>query len=453
MKENKIINGNVTKSLINFTIPILFALFLQVMYGSIDMWVVGKFADISDISGVATGSQLMTSLTALCTGLAMGITVIIGNKVGENKPSEIGKIIANGIYLFSTLAIIIMIVLICFQNNIINILNTPTDAIEQTKGYIFYCTLGIPMIFAYNVLGSIFRGLGDSKTPLISVAIACVVNIIVDLILIWKLGLGAKGAAIATSLAQCISVIACIYIIRNRNSNIFKINKSDFKFNLRILNRIFAVGSPLALQGVLVSLSFLAVTAIVNRFGVLYSSSVGLTEKITGIIMLVPLAFMQSISVFSAQNFGANNPHRARKSMFVGIVISMSFGIVMAYLSAFHGNILIRLFNNNSELITTASEYLKAYSIDTFLVPITFCFTGYLNGRGNTLFVMIESIIGALLIRFPLAYIFSNITPVSLFTIGLAIPISTIVQLSLCIMFFTYLLKKEKNKLKDNLNS
>ena len=449
-EENKstLLTGNVAISLIKFTIPILIAMAIQMMYTSVDMMIVGRFATVSDVSGVSSASQLTNLLTTICTGLATGATIYIGHKIGEKKEEEIGSIITNSICLFMIMSIIIMAILIIFKQNAIQMLNTPKEAIKETTDYLFYASLGIPMIFAYNILGSIFRGIGDSKTPMIAVTIASVINIILDLVFVASFNMGAGGAALATVIAQTMSVVLSIVIIKKKNTFIYKLEIKNFKFNKTHVKKVISLGFPVALQSTLVSLSFLIITIIINKFGVVFSASVGLSEKITGIIMLVPISFMQSLSVYVAQNVGSKEYKRAKESLLWGMAISIIFGAIMAAFAYFRGDILAKLFSNDEEVIKQTSIYLKAYAFDTLLVPVMFSLTGYFNGCGKTVFVMIQGVVGALLIRVPLAYIFSTIEPTSLFIIGLSTPIATAFQIVLCFIYYVYT-NKQFNKLKS----
>ncbi len=445
-KENKLISGSVTKSLVSFTIPIFFALLLQVMYGAIDMFIVGNFAQINDVSGVSTGSQLINFLTSVCAGLAMGTTILVGQKRGERREGDIGGVIANSIALFFGISIVLMVVMLIFRDAIVTTMNTPEEALSQTRGYIFYSAIGVPMIFAYNVLGSIFRGLGDSKTPLLAVAIACVANVIGDLILVAYCGMGASGAAIATVAAQTISVIISVYIIRKRSLFNYSMGLRNFKVNWETINRIIWLGVPVALQSGLTALSFLFVMVVVNKFGVIFSAAVGVSEKLVSSILLIPLAFMQSISVFVAQNFGANDFYRTKRGLNVGMMISGATGVFMAYMCYFHGDMLLSIFTQDPEVIESACSYVDAYVFEMFIVPILFCLTGYLNGCGATIYVMIQGVVGAIAIRLTLTYVFSTIEPVSLFRIGLATPIATAVQVLMCIYFISKVDKKISHK-------
>ncbi len=436
------INGSVTKSLVSFTVPILLALFLQILYGSVDMLIVGNFGTVSDVSGVSTGSQLMNTITSICTGFAMGATILIGQKIGQGQKRDVASIIFNSVAIFLAMAVLITITILVLLPKIVPMLNTPVDAIEETTQYLLYCAIGIVMIFSFNILGSIFRGLGDSKTPLIAVGIACFFNIVGDLVLVAVFKMGAGGAAIATVLAQTLSVIICIIIIYKKTSLLPKFEKSDLKLHAKNIKRILILGAPVALQSGIVSISFLMITVVVNQFGVVFSASVGVTEKLTGIIMLIPIAFMQSMSVFVAQNYGASKISRAKKGMFVGMFISLAFGTVMFFFSFFAGDVLIRIFSSDEAVISEATQYLKAYAFDTILVAVMFCMTGYFSGCGKTLFVMIQAIVGAVGIRLPLTILLSEITPVSLFTIGLSTPIATAIQIVMCMVYYFMINKK-----------
>lgn len=446
-KDNSLVEGNITLALVKFTLPIICTLFLQTMYTTVDLLIISLFSSVADVSAVSTGSLLMTTITALCTGLAMGTTILLGQKIGEKKEHEVLPIIINSVVMFMAIALVIMLYLLVFNNHTLSLLNTPEDAWFPAKDYLFYCSLGIPMIFAYNILGSIFRGLGDSKTPLAAVIVAATINVIFDLVLIKGLEFGARGAAIATIVAQTLSVIICICIVIRKKTFNLDGAFTSFKLNTDYLKRVLLLGFPIALQSVLVSVSFLFITVTVNQFGTVYSAAVGLSEKLSGIMMLIPLSFMQSISVFSAQNFGAGEYKRAKQGLLAGICISFVCCALMGILAIISPEILISLFSNDLDVIDAACYYLQGYAFDCFLVPFLFCFTGYFNGCGKTVFIMAQGIIGAVLIRTPLTYLFSMIEPLSLFTIALATPAATICQVIMLFGYYFYNEKKNNNAL------
>ncbi len=441
-KTYSLTEGSIFTSLTRFALPVLLALFLQALYGGIDLLIVGRFAATADVSGVATGSMVMHTITMIITGLAMGITVVVGQRIGEGKPDEAGRAIGAGICFFGVLSIILTFFIILGSDAISVFMHAPEEAFAQTSLYIKICGAGAIFIIAYNVLGSIFRGLGDSKTPLITVAIACVLNIAGDLLFVALLHMGAAGAAIATVLSQAISVAISLIIIIKRKDRPFSFSKDYLCFDRIIIGAEFKLGAPVALQELLVGLSFMVIQMIVNNIGVTASAGVGVAEKLCTFIMLAPSAYAQSMAAFVAQNIGAKKPERAGKGLFYGIATSVAIGIVVGYVSFFHGDILSSFFSEDAAVIMASHSYLKAYAIDCVLTPFLFCFIGYYNGYGRTLFVMIQGLVGAFCVRIPVAFLVSRLSGATLFHIGLATPASTVVQIALCLIMLSRMKKK-----------
>ncbi len=447
-KAQNFTEGKIFSPLIRFALPVLLALFLQAMYGAVDLLIVGQFggenADVF-VSAVSTGSQIMMTLTVVITGLAMGLTVYVGEKIGAGKRNEAGEIIGSGISLFGVISLVLTVLMVAFSSTLTRVMQAPEEAFENTVLYVAICSAGTLFIVAYNLIGSVFRGIGDSKIPLLTVAIACVLNIVGDFLLVAVLGLGASGAAIATVFAQAMSVVISLIIIRKRSLP-FDFSKKYIRLKGMHIKAILKLGTPIALQDLLVSISFLVITAIVNNIGLIESAGVGVAERVCAFIMLIPSSFMQSMSAFVAQNMGALKFDRAKKALLYGIASSLSVGIVVGYFSFFHGDILAGIFAKDAAIIAPATEYLKAYAIDCLLTAFLFCFIGYFNGCGNTKFVMVQGIIGGICVRLPVSWAMSKSVPVSLFHIGLATPISTSVQIILCISFFVIMQRVNKHR-------
>ncbi len=437
-------NGKVLSPLIRFALPILAALFLQAAYGAVDLLVVGKFAETADISAVATGSQILHTITGIIVGLSAGITVLVGQKIGEGRPKEAGEVIGSGISLFVVIACVFTALFVGFSTPISSVMQAPEEAFNQTVSYVRICTAGTVFIVAFNVLGSIFRGIGDSQMPLITVSIACVVNIIGDLVLVAGFGLGSAGAAAATVAAQAVSVLLSVLIIRKRPLP-FEFSKKYIRFNAQHIKGILKLGIPISLQDLLVSISFLVLMAIVNSLGVVKSAGVGVAEKLCAFVMLIPSAYSQSMSAFVAQNIGAGKPERARKALWCGILSSLAAGFIVGYISFFHGDMLSHIFAKDAAVIAASASYLKAYAIDCLFTSFLFCFIGYFSGLGETLFVLIQGVLGAFCVRIPVSYFVSRIAGVELFYIGLATPASTVVQIIMCLAFYFYV-KNVKDK-------
>ncbi len=427
--------GPILPSLLSFAVPVLLALFLQAMYGAADLIIVGQFAGTSEQSGVATGSQLLNLITMVITGLTMGITVLVGNAIGGDRPRLAGRGIGTGIALFAVLAVLLTGFLVPFADSLALLLHAPAEAVAPTSHYIRICGIGAVFITAYNVIGAVFRGLGDAKTPLITVAIACAVNIGGDLILVAGCGLGAAGAAIATVAAQAISVLFSLLLIRQKN---LPFSRRDIRFDGPCTRRILRVGTPIALQELLVQFSFLFIQVVVNGMGVRESAAVGVAEKVCIFLMLVASAYMQSISAFVAQNNGARRQDRSRQSLFYGIRTALAAGLCMGALALFWGDGLAAFFSREPLVIAAAHEYLKAYAIDCLLTAVLFCFLGYFNGCGRTLFVMVQGVVGAFLVRIPAVYLIHSLAGATLFHIGLATPLSSVVQILLCLLCYRH---------------
>ena len=446
MERNKsFVEGPILPPLLKFTLPVLLALFLQTMYGAVDLMVVGQFGQPADVSAVSTGSQVMMTVTSLVTGLAMGATVLLGQKIGEGRDEEGGKVLGSAIALFAVVAAAITVIMVAAATPMAKLMQAPPEAFGQTVTYVRLCSGGAVFIVAYNVLGAMFRGIGDSNTPLLTVSIACVMNIAGDLILVGGFGLGVTGAALATVLAQAGSVALSLLFTRHKGLP-FAFSGKDIRFHARYIGNILRLGVPIALQDVLVSMSFLAIAAIVNGLGVVASAGVGVAERLCGFIMLVPSSFGQSLSAFVAQNIGAGQKRRAKKAMLYGMAASLCCGVVLAWLSFFHGGLLAGLFARDGEVIAAAADYLRAYAIDTLLTSILFCFIGYFNGRGSTTFVMAQGIIGAFLVRIPVSLFMSRQAPVSLFKVGLATPCSTTVQIALFLAYFIFISARDRRE-------
>ena len=442
-RSNDFTQGDIFLPLLRFSLPILAALFLQTAYGAVDFWMVGRFAPAADVSAVSTGSQLMHTITCVVTGLTMGTTVMLGQTLGQGKGEEAGSIIGSSIALFSLIAALLTAFTILGAEWLARITQVPEEAVPPSLSYIRMCGAGLCFITAYNVFGSIFRGMGDSKPPLMTVAIACAVNVAGDYLLVAVLGLGALGAAIATVCAQGVSVAVSLLVVSRRGLG-FPFSPRDIRFHRVKVGRILRLGTPVALQDGLVSISFLVILSIANSLGLVASAGVGVAEKLCGFIMLVPSAFSQSVTTFVAQNVGAGRLDRARKCLGQGILASLCFGVVIGYLSFFHGSVLAGLFNGDPAIVSAAADYLRAYAIDVLMTSFLFPFIGYFNGRGSTGFVMVQGLVGAFCIRIPVSFFMSRLLPVSLFRVGLATPCSSLAQILLCGGYFLWLRSKDK---------
>ena len=444
MKRNgTFLDGPILPSLLRFSFPVFLALVLQALYGAVDLWAVGKFATTADISAVATGSQTMQIVTGVVTGLSMGTTVLLGQKIGHKDDEGAAHTVGTSIKVFGVLGVALSIVMVAAARPIAHLMNAPQEAFEPTVHYIQICGGGTLCIVAYNLLSAIFRGMGDSRSPLIFVSIACVVNIVGDITLIDVFGLGAAGAAIATIAAQAISVALSLILIRKKGLP-FAFTKEHLSLHKRTATSVIKLGAPIALQDMCNEISYLIIIGLVNALGVNASAGVGIAEKLVIFILLIPMSYMQSISAFVAQNIGAGQYDRARKAMWTGMGSAILLGGFMSYASYFHGELLSTIFINDTAakdaaaVIADSAEFLRATSIECFVLSIAYCLTGYFNGMGQTTFVMVQGLCSIFLVKIPYAWIASRQAEPQLFQIGLSTAFAALFTLVSCFVYFFY---------------
>ena len=440
--------GSILKKLIPFMIPILGALVLQAAYGAVDLLVVGRFGSTAGLSAVSTGSQILNLVTFVITQLAMGITVLIARYIGEKSTGQIGQLLGGAVTVFAIVSAVLFVVMVFFAKPLAVLMQAPQEAISLTTVYVRICGGGIFFIVAYNVLAAIFRGLGDSRSPLIFVAVACVVNIIGDLILVAGFHLDAAGAAIATVAAQAVSVVLAIVLLKKKDLK-FGIQKKDFRINGQC-KRFLKVGLPLALQEFLTQMSFLALCAFVNKLGLEASSGYGVACKIVNFAMLVPSSLMQSMASFVSQNVGAGKPDRAKKSMFTGMGLGVIVGVVVFICVWCFGDVLTSVFTTDTAVIQKGTEYLRGFAPETIVTAVLYSMVGFFNGYEKTVWVMIQGLVQTLLVRLPLAYVMSIQPHASLTKIGLAAPVATCFGIVLNVIFYLIFTRKmeweRKNK-------
>lgn len=431
--------GSILKKLIKFMVPILGALILQAAYGAADILIVGKFGTTSGISAVSTGSSIVNMIIFTVAGLSMGVTVLIGRYIGEKEPQKIGRLIGGAICFFTLFSLIMSVALLTLARPAAMLMQAPEEALDLTVQYVRICGGGIFFIIAYNVISSVFRGMGDSKLPLIFVAIACGVNVVCDLLFVAVFKWNVMGAALATVMAQAVSVILSLVIIRRRELP-FEMHIKDIRFN-RQIGKFIGVGLPIAFQELMTQLSFLALCAFINRLGLEASSGYGVANKITAFVMLVPGSLMQSMAAFVAQNVGAGLERRAKKTMLCGMGLGAAVGVPIMIIVFFFGNILFMAFADDPAVIAQSAAYLKGFAPEAIVTCILFSFMGYYNGHNRTVFVMSQGLAQTLLVRLPLSFYMSILPDTTLTLIGLAAPAATVFGITINLIYYAHFRK------------
>lgn len=446
--EKNLTTGSVFKNIIYFSLPYLLSYFLQTLYGMADLFIIGQFNGVASTTAVSIGSQVMHMLTVMIVGLAMGTTVSIAQAVGEGNKRKAAKDIGNTVTLFMAVSLALTAILLIFINKIVSAVSTPSEAAGETAIYLIICFMGIPFITAYNVISSIFRGMGDSKSPMYFIAVACGANIILDYIFIGTLRLGAVGAALGTTLSQAVSVIISLIVILKQH--IIVIEKSDFKPTHTIMSKILKIGIPIALQDGLIQIAFIIITVIANRRGLSDAAAVGITEKIISFVFLVPSSMLSAVSALGAQNIGAKKPKRAVLTLRYAVIIAVIFGTIVSGSVQFAAENIVSMFTSSGDVIRLGGQYFRGYIWDCIFAGIHFSFSGYFCACGKSGLSFMHNIIAIALVRVPGVYLTSKLFPTTLFPMGLATAAGSLVSVMICIIAFTVIRNREINHLKQS---
>lgn len=441
--EKNLTTGSVFKTVVYFSLPYLLSYFLQTLYGMADLFIIGQFCGVDSTTAVSVGSQVMHMLTVMIVGLAMGTTVLIGRAIGAKKEEEAASAIGNTVTLFLTLSVLLTLFLLFTVKPIVSLMSTPEEAASATAAYLTICFIGIPFITAYNIISAIFRGMGDSKSPMYFIAVACAANIALDYLFIGVLGFDAAGAALGTTLSQTISVIVSLLVILKRKTGI-RLSSKNFKPRRDTLRNLLKIGIPVALQDGFIQIAFIVLTVIANRRGVTAAAAVGIVEKIISILFLVPSSMLSTVSALSAHNIGAGKPERARLTLRYAVCISIAFGIVSVAVMQFAAEPVVGLFTDSEEVVRYGCQYMDSYVWDCILAGIHFCFSGYFCAYGLSGISFFHNLISILCVRIPFAYLASKLFPDTLFPMGIASPAGSALSVVICVGVFWWMERQRK---------
>lgn len=444
--ERNYTTGSVFKNILIFSLPYLFSYFLQTLYGMADLFIIGQFEGVASTTAVSIGSQVMHMLTVMIVGLAMGATVSIGQATGANNRKEAASDIGNTVTLFLLLSLVLTVVLLVLVKPVVSIMSTPSEAVNGTIAYLTICFIGIPFITAYNIISSILRGMGDSKSPMYFIAIACVMNIILDYIFMGALHLGPAGAALGTTLSQTVSVaVALIFLTKKEHG--LSLHRTDFKPQSPIMGRILKIGVPIAMQDGLIQVAFILITIIANQRGLTDAAAVGIVEKIISFLFLVPSSMLSTVSALGAQNIGADKPERAKQTLRYAIYLAAGFGIVISILIQFIAEPVVSLFTSDGDAILAGGQYLRGYIWDCFFAGIHFSFSGYFCACEKSGISFLHNIIAIVLMRVPGVYITSKLFPATLLPMGLATATGSLVSVIICVIAYCIIERKAQKLL------
>ncbi len=441
MSTKNLTEGSIMGNIASFAIPYMAAYFLQILYGLADLFIVGQYCDVDSTTAVSNAAQVMYMLTVVVIGLAMGTTVRIGRAVGAKDERQVSRIIGSTFVFFLTLSIVLCIVLFLLRSQIVLLINTPVEAISEATDYLTITFIGIPFIVCYNIIASIFRGMGDSRTPMYLIGLTCVENILLDYLFIGYFDMGAMGAAMGTTISQMCSVIISVLVIRKHRS-IMNVSRKDFRWDGKTISEMLKIGVPVALQDGFIQVAFLTITVIANSRGLYDAAAVGIVEKSIGLIFIIPSAMLSTVSTISAQNIGAKKMDRAKKTLKYALLVTMTYGIVIGIVLQFVPEPLVRLFTNNEQVIHAGGEYLRGYAWDATLAGMHFCFSGFFTALGLSIISFSHNVASIVLVRIPLSYWTCITFPTTLYPMGLAIPAGSLLSVIICVVVYWYLFKK-----------
>lgn len=446
MKKN-LTTGSVFRNLVFFSLPYLLSYFLQTLYGMADLYIIGQFDKTASTTAVSNGSQIMHMLTVIIVGLAMGATVSVGQAIGANDKKRAAVYIGNTATLFMSLSLVLTAILLLLVRPIVSLIATPADAVQGTVDYLTICFIGIPFVTAYNIISSIFRGLGDSKSPMYFIMIACAVNIGLDYLFMGAFAMGPSGAALGTTLSQAVSVIVSLAVIMKK-TDVIKLTKTDLKPQKEIMGKLLGIGVPVALQDGFVQVSFMIITIIANHRGMTDAAAVGIVEKIISFLFLVPSSMLSSVSALAAQNIGAGKPQRAISTLKYAIMLATSFGTIVAVAVQFIAEPLVGIFTPDIAVAASGGTYLRGYVFDSLLAGVQFSFSGYFCATGKSGISFLHNALSIIFVRVPGAYFASKFFTTTLFPMGLASAAGSLFSIIVCVIAFCII--SHKNKLRES---
>ena len=442
--EQNLTTGSVFKNVLRFSLPYLLSYFLQTLYGMADLFIIGQYGAAAETTAVSVGSQVMHMLTVMLVGLAMGTTVNIAQAVGAGDRERASMCVGNTVTLFSAAALAMTLVLLQLRRQIAGLMSTPTEAMEGAVAYLTVCFIGIPFITAYNILSAVFRGMGDSKSPMYFIAAACAANIALDYLFIGAMKLGAAGAALGTTLAQALSVALALLTIRKKR--LIPLRREDLRLRSAVLGSILRIGVPIAVQDGLIQVAFIIITIIANQRGLRDAAAVGIVEKVIGFLFLVPSSMLSTVSALGAQNIGAGKPERARRTLGYAIVLAAGFGVAAAAAMQFFAEPVVGLFTQDAAVVTAGGQYLRGYVFDCIFAGIHFCFSGYFCACGRSGLSFLHNITSIALLRVPGVWLMSRRYPQTLFPMGLATVAGSVLSVVICLIAYAALRRREKEQ-------
>lgn len=447
MTARNLTTGGVLKNIGYFSVPYVFSYFLQTLYGLADLFIIGQFDGVESITAVSIGSQVMHMLTVMIVGLAMGPTVVIAKAAGAKLRDKMADAVGGTIILFAALSVVLTLALLLSVDALVAFMATPAPAVSQTAAYLTICFAGVPFITAYNVISAVFRGMGDSKSPMCFIAVACVVNIVLDYVFIGAYDMGAAGAALGTTLSQAVSVLFSLTFVLKRHPVSFG-GRRFLKRRAGVLKDILKIGVPVCLQDGFIQIAFIVITIIANLRGLTDAAAVGIVEKIIGILFIIPSSMLSTVSAVCAQSIGAGKRVRALLTLRCASLIAVGFGVLSVAVVQFKADEIVGLFmkDGDAAVVVAGGQYLRGYIWDCIFAGVHFCFSGYFCALGRSEISFLHNFLSIVCVRIPGSYFASKCFADTLFPMGLAAPVGSLFSVVVCFAAYLWLKKSAPAK-------
>lgn len=396
--------GSVTKLLLVFSFPLMCSNLLQTFYNMVDMIVIGQYVGPEGLSAVSIGGDVLHLLTFLVMGFSNAGQVILSQYIGAGNRERIKGTIGTMFTLIFFCAVVLTVACFLSVDGILSILNTPEEAFAFARQYSVTCILGLVFIYGYNLVSAILRGMGDSQRPFMFIAVATVVNLVLDLVFVAALRMGPFGAALATVIGQGVSFIwAIIYLYRRREAFGFDFRLESFKPDMEVLPKFLKLGFPMVLQSAAINFSMMFVNSYINAYGVVACAVTGVGNKLASITAVITNALSTAGSSMVGQNIGAEKYHRVPKIIGISLVIDMSFALILSVLTVFFPRTIFGMFNSDPEVLDMAMTYIPVAVLLFVGFALRSPFFALINGCGNAKLNLVVGMLDGVICRIGLA--------------------------------------------------
>lgn len=399
--------GSISRQLFNLMIPFMLSNALQVLYSTIDMIIVGKYVGTAGLSAVSQSSLILNFATMVCLGFANGGQVLISQAIGAGKKKETNSIIGTLFTVILAIGFVFSVVILLSKNTVIKLMNIPPESVDMSNDYLIICGLGMMFTAGYNMVSAILRGMGDSKRPLLFIAIASAVNLVLDVLFTGFWGWGVAGAAWATIIGQAVSFLFSIYYLhKNKEEFGFDFKLVSFKPVKKYVNMIIKLGTPMAIQSGFINISMLYVNALVNSLGVVESATFGVGVRIDDIMNKISMGIQYAALPMISQNIAAKKLKRAQKVVHSAWIFSAIFTIFFLSMYLCFGKELFMLFSEDAAVHRLSPTFISA--IIWMFIPFAIMRgTGaFIQGIGNVKFGMVLSILDGVALRIGFSWLF-----------------------------------------------